>query len=242
MELALEQGMELAVRIVYFAAARDLARVGTENVVLTTNMNVAELKLWLARHQPALAPYLARMRIAINGEFAADSDRVHAGDELTVLPPVAGGAPVDDATHELLAEVRSAPLSIDEVVRAVQQPSAGAISIFLGVVRDHHQGKPVQRLDYEAYVELANKEMGRILAELTRTHPNTRLAALHRVGELAIGDTAVVVAASAAHRDEAFTLCRAAIDRIKDTVPIWKKEWSPDGSALWVNLASDERH
>lgn len=226
--------MELGVRIVYFAAARDLAGVSTENVVLTTNPTVAQFKRWLASHQPALAPYLARMRIAINGEFASDSDDIAAGDELTVLPPVAGGAQ--------LAEVRSEPLSIDEVVRAVQRPSAGAISIFLGVVRDHHQGKPVQRLDYEAYVELANKEMARIVDELTRTHPNTSIAALHRVGELAIGDTAVVVAASAAHRGEAFTLCRTAIDRIKDSVPVWKKEWSPDGSALWVNLASDERH
>ena len=99
----------------------------------------------------------------------------------------------------------------------------------------------MQRLDYEAYVELANKEMARILDELTRTTPNTRLAALHRVGELAIGDFAVIVAASAPHRAEAFALCRAAIDRIKESVPIWKKEWSPDGSALWVNLERDER-
>jgi molybdopterin synthase catalytic subunit len=135
-----------------------------------------------------------------------------------------------------LAEVRATPLSIDEVVAAVRHPSAGGIAIFLGVVRDHHAGKPVARLDYEAYAELAQKEMARILDELERTSPNTRVAAVHRVGELAIGDTAVVIAASAAHREEAFALCRAAIDRIKESVPIWKKEWAPDGSALWVNL------
>jgi len=229
--------MELAepvsVRVVYFAAARDLARISEENVVLDTSLSVRAFKVWLATHQPALAPYLPRMRIAINAEFASDDVVISAGDELTVLPPVAGGA--------TLAEVRSEPLSIDEVVQAVRRPGAGAVSIFLGVVRDHHQGKAVQRLDYEAYAALANKEMARIIDELTRTHPNTSIAALHRVGELAIGDTAVVVAASAAHRDEAFTLCRTTIDRIKDTVPVWKKEWSPDGSALWVNLASDER-
>jgi molybdopterin synthase catalytic subunit len=173
------------------------------------------------------------MRVAQNGEFADEAAVIHDDDELSLLPPVAGGA--------RLAEVRATPLSIDEVVAAVRHRSAGGIAIFLGVVRDHHAGKAVARLDYEAYAELAQKEMARILDELERTHPNTRVAALHRVGELAIGDTAVVVAASAAHREEAFALCRAAIDRIKESAPIWKKEWAADGSALWVNLESDER-
>lgn len=236
----MELAEPLSVRVVYFAAARDLTRTSEENVLLDTNTTVRAFRVWLATHQPALAPYLSRMRIAINAEFASDDSPINTGDELTVLPPVAGGA-TQKARDATLAEVRSEPLSIDEVVRAVRRPSAGAISIFLGVVRDHHQGQAVQRLDYEAYVELANKEMARILDGLTRTHPNTSIAALHRVGELAIGDTAVVVAASAAHRDEAFALCRSAIDLIKETVPVWKKEWSPDGSALWVNLAGDER-
>jgi molybdopterin synthase catalytic subunit len=173
------------------------------------------------------------MRVALNGDFALDTTVIGEGDEIVLLPPVAGGA--------TLAEVRSEPLSLDEVLAAVRAPSAGGIAIFLGVVRDHHAGKAVARLDYEAYRALANKEMARILDELMRTHPNTRVAALHRVGELGVGDTAVVVAASAAHRDEAFALCRSAIDRIKQTVPVWKKEWSPDGSALWVNLEEQDQ-
>jgi MoaE-MoaD fusion protein len=230
---------EIPVRIVYLAAARDLAETSDERACVVISdtepaLDVATFKRWLATHKPRLAPYLARMRIARNGDFAVDADAVREGDELTLLPPVAGGAP--------LAEVRTATLSIDEVVHAVRHASAGGIAIFLGVVRDHHQDKPVQRLDYEAYVSLANKEMARILDELMRTTPNTRLAALHRVGELTVGDIAVIVAASAPHRPEAFELCREAIDRIKQTVPIWKKEWSPDGSALWVNLERDERY
>jgi len=99
----------------------------------------------------------------------------------------------------------------------------------------------VARLDYEAFRVLANKEMERVLRELMEGHPGVRLAATHRVGELAIGDTAVVVAASAAHRTAAFELCRLALDAIKARVPIWKKEWAVDGSALWVNLEGDER-
>lgn len=232
----MSESSEIRVRIVYHAAARELAGTRDESAIVRTAAqpcDVHAFKAWLALHRPRLAPYLARMRVAQNGELARESDVINDDDELALLPPVAGGAP--------LAEVRATPLSIDEVVAAVRHPSAGGIAIFLGVVRDHHEGKAVTRLDYEAYTELANKEMARIVDELARTQPNTRVAALHRVGELAIGDVAVVVAASAAHRAEAFALCRAAIDRIKESVPVWKKEWAADGSALWVNLESDER-
>jgi molybdopterin synthase catalytic subunit len=229
----------MKVRIVYFAAARELARCSSEEVPFPVALDLERFKHWLAAHKPRLAPYLPRMRLAINGEFAADTGHVTAGDEVTILPPVAGGSGA--STPALLAEVREQPLSVDEVIAAVRQTSAGAIALFLGVVRDHHQGRAVSRLDYEAFGALANKEMARILTELAAVHPGARLAAVHRAGELAIGDLAVIVAASAPHRDEAFGLCRQAIDRIKGTVPIWKKEWAPDGTALWVNLERDER-
>jgi molybdopterin synthase catalytic subunit len=103
-------------------------------------------------------------------------------------------------------------------------------------VRDHASGRSVARLDYEAHPQLAVQEMARILAALRAEHPGVRLAAVHRVGELAIGELAVIVGASAPHRAEAFAACRAAIERIKEAVPIWKKEWGSDGSGNWVNL------
>lgn len=223
----------MRVRVQYFAAARELVGTREEQLDFERALDVRGFRRWLAAHKPRLGPYLLRMRVAVNGDFAGDDTLIPDGAEVVILPPVAGGS--------TLAEVRSGPLSLDEVMAAVRAPSAGAIALFLGVVRDHHDGKPVARLDYEAHVPLANKELARILDELTAAHPGARLAALHRAGELAIGDVAVVVAASAAHREQAFALCRAAIDRIKQTVPIWKKEWSPDGSALWVNLETDER-
>jgi MoaE-MoaD fusion protein len=228
----------IKLRIVYFAAARELADCAQEEVLLErSECDVVALCSWLSHTKPRLAPYLVRMRFAVNGEITGESTALHDGDEVTVLPPVAGGS----AGDSVLAEVRSEALSVDEVLRAVQHASAGGVVVFLGVVRDHAEGKAVARLDYEAYVELANKEMKRILQALMQEHAGTRLAATHRVGELTIGDTAVVVAASAPHREQAFAVCRLAIDRIKQTVPIWKKEWAPDGSALWVNLESDER-
>jgi molybdopterin synthase catalytic subunit len=134
-----------------------------------------------------------------------------------------------------LFDIRNEPLALDEVVRAVQAPSVGAVAVFSGTVRDHNDGKPVSLLEYEAYVAMAKKEMQRIAEELERESPGVRLAALHRVGALAVGDVAVVCAASAAHRGQAFDACRRFIDRIKERVPIWKREHGPDGP-YWVGF------
>jgi molybdopterin synthase catalytic subunit len=194
-------------------------------------VSLAELRQLLGALHPQLAPFLARMRLAINDELHVQSVQVHAGDEVAVLPPVAGGSA--SPIHCVLQE---APLSVGAAIAQVSHPGAGGIAIFLGVVRDHAEQGSVSRLDYEAHESLALREMTRILNELSREYPGTRISVQHRVGQLAIGDAAVVVAASAPHRAEAFAACRAAIDRIKETVPIWKKEWAPDGSALWVNL------
>jgi molybdopterin synthase catalytic subunit/molybdopterin converting factor small subunit len=224
----------MKVRMVYFAAARELAACSEEVLEHPAReLALSAFVSWLGDHKPRLAPYLTRMRFARNEEFASMDTVIGDGDELSVLPPVAGGG--------LLAEVRDGALSVDEVIAAVRDPSAGGIALFLGVVRDHHRGTPVARLDYEAHRALAEREMARVLGEQLALYPGVRLAALHRVGELAVGDIAVVVAASAAHREQAFAACRAALDGIKASAPIWKKEWSPDGSALWVNLESDER-
>jgi molybdopterin synthase catalytic subunit len=171
------------------------------------------------------------MRLAVNDDLHVQLDRVEAGDEISVLPPVAGGSA--NPAHCCLQET---PLSVDAAIEAVKHPGAGGIAVFLGVVRDHAEQGAVSRLDYEAHTSLAHKEMLRILLAIAAELPGTRLSVQHRVGSLQIGDLAVVVAASAAHRAQAFAACRAAIDRIKESVPIWKKEWAPDGSALWVNL------
>lgn len=228
--------MEAHVHVRYFAAARELCGTEAETLPLpAAPVALSALREVLAAAHPRLAPHLPRMRLAVNGDFAGDDDDVRAGDEVVVMPPVAGGAPSDADAAPLVA-VRDAPLSVDEVLAAVRHPSAGGVALFLGVVRDHADGAEVARLDYEAYEALAVKEMRRILEGLAAEMPGVRLAATHRVGRLDIGDAAVVVGASAAHRAEAFAACRAAIDRIKDTVPIWKKEWGPGGEAHWVNL------
>jgi molybdopterin synthase catalytic subunit len=124
-------------------------------------------------------------------------------------------------------------LSADEAIASVAHSEAGGLCLFLGVVRESNEGRRVIRLEYEAYAAMAEAEMTRIVVELECENPGVRLAVQHRVGALAVGETAVVCAASAVHRDEAFHACRLLIDRIKARVPIWKRELGPDG-ACWV--------
>lgn len=221
----------MKVSVHYYAAARELA--GCESSMFEfafESTPQAELRMAVIDRFPSLAAFLERMRLAINGDFVDASQPLHDGDRVDVLPPVAGGAPI------VLCRISDQEISLDEVRKAVEHPGAGGICIFHGVVRDHADGKRVSRLDYEAHESLAHKEMKRVLERVAAEHTGVRIAAVHRVGELAVGDVAVCVAASAAHRDDAFTACRNAIDRIKDAVPLWKKEWGPDGEAHWVNL------
>ena len=132
-----------------------------------------------------------------------------------------------------LVALRETALSVDEALASVRDPSAGGICVFLGTVRDHNEGRAVDRLEYEAYPAMAVAEMTRIAEEIAAELPGSRLAVIHRTGSLVVGDIAVVCAASAPHRDEAYRACRALIDRVKARAPIWKREQGPDGSS-WV--------
>jgi molybdopterin synthase catalytic subunit len=223
----------MLVRVHYYAAARELAGCQSSTFEFEGgSVPQAELRRAVGERYPSLADFLARMRLAVNGDFVDASRELVDGDRVDVLPPVAGGSPV------VLCEITDRDISLDAVRHAVSNPGAGGICIFHGVVRDHAGGKPVSRLEYEAHESLAEKEMRRVLSGVADEHPGARVAAVHRVGTLAIGDVAVCVAVSAPHRDEAFSACRKAIDRIKETVPLWKKEWGPEGEAYWVNLES----
>jgi molybdopterin synthase catalytic subunit len=134
-----------------------------------------------------------------------------------------------------LAEIRETPLSVDEVLRSVSDPRAGGTCLFVGTVRDHDGGKDVEQLDYSAHPQAA--QTATALAERLAAEGRTiRIAVVHRVGRLEIGDLAVVVGVSAAHRGEAFDVCRRLIDELKATVPIWKHQRFSDGNDEWVGL------
>jgi MoaE-MoaD fusion protein len=151
------------------------------------------------------------VRMAVNRDYASDATPLAPGDELALIPPVSGGADVQ-------ARVSDGPLSLEALSKAVGRPGAGAIVSFQGTTRD------VERLHYEAYREMAEERMAQVLADCVERHGLEAAAAEHRVGEVPLGEASVVVAVSAAHREEAFAGAREAIDRIKGEVPIWKEE------------------
>jgi molybdopterin synthase catalytic subunit len=141
---------------------------------------------------------------------------------------------MSDARRE--ARVRSEALSLDEAVRAVSHDGAGAVATFVGIVRNQNEGRAVTLLEYEAYGTMAEAELERIENEIAAATPEVRVFATHRTGALEVGDAAVVCAASAPHRGEAFRACRRLIDEIKARLPIWKREHGPDGP-YWVGWA-----
>ena len=134
----------------------------------------------------------------------------------------------------MLTRVQEAPLSLDETARAVADPGAGAVCIFEGTVRDRSDAGEVTGLAYEAWQELAEERLGELASEIFERWSVCRVAIVHRVGELQVGETSVIVAVSAPHRAEAFEACRHGIERLKHDVPIWKKEALASGEAHWV--------
>jgi molybdopterin synthase catalytic subunit len=215
----------MTVRVLYFAAAREAAGVPQETVPAAP-ATVAELRRQLTALHPALARILPRCRIAVNEEFTADEAPVPDGAEVAVVPPVAGGAP--------LFAVVDRPLSLEEVVRAVEAEALGGLVTFTGTVRSVSQGRRVLRLEYEAYRPMAERVLARIGEEVGAVH-GAALAVVHRVGVLLPGQAAVVIAAAAAHRAPAFRACEECLERLKHDVPVWKREVFEDGSE-WVGL------
>jgi molybdopterin synthase catalytic subunit len=226
----------MLIQVLYFAVFRERIGKDAETVELPAGSRIADAIEALEKRHEAVRSLRGRYRIALNQSMIEDiTDVLADGDELVLIPPVAGGAAARRRPDERHVVISAEPLSIDRCVAAVSGPDAGGIATFTGHVRRHSRGITVDHLVYEAYGEMAVKVMREIVDEIEREIPNTRLAVEHRTGRLEIGDVAVVIAAASAHRAEAFTACRAMIDRLKQRVPIWKKEVGTDG-AEWVGL------
>ncbi|HEY5947256.1 MAG TPA: molybdopterin converting factor subunit 1 [Kofleriaceae bacterium] len=222
----------MKIQVLYFAVFRERLGTSEQTLELGDTATVGDAITALAATHSAVAQLRGRFRVALNQEFADDTQPLHDGDELALIPPVAGGAGEAACRH---VELTDRTLSLDRCINAVRGEGMGGIVTFTGMVRLHSRGTTIDHLEYEAYAPMAVKVMTELCEEIEAEIPGTRLAVEHRVGNLAIGDIAVVIAAAAPHRAEAFTACRAMIDRLKDRVPIWKKELSVDG-AEWVGL------
>jgi MoaE-MoaD fusion protein len=164
---------------------------------------------------------------AVNREYAEPGRELVDGDEVALIPPVSGGAFL----------ITDAPLSLDAAVAEVSDPRAGAIATFTGTVRASSRDRSVRYLEYEAYTEMAESVMAGLAAVLKQRYDLHDVAIHHRVGRVEIGEASVVIAISAPHRHDALTACRAAIDELKETVPLWKKEVY-EGGEEWVGQGS----
>lgn len=211
-----------------FASYREAAGVGHIQLDLADGARVRDAIRAVLREHPLVAEG-RQLVIARNREFVDADAPLADGDEVALIPPVSGGATRSTARITVTAD----PLSIDDVVAAVRDDAFGGIVVFLGTVRDRSRGTRVTHLEYEAYAEMAERKMREIADRLEREHAPAKVAMHHRVGDLAIGEVAVVVAAGAPHRDAAFAAGRQAIDELKREVPIWKKEHTEDG-AVWI--------
>jgi molybdopterin synthase catalytic subunit len=167
---------------------------------------------------------------AVNQEYVGGDVRPRAGDEIAFIPPVSGGA---EAPWVGPITIAHGPIDVAALERAASDPAAGAIVTFAGTTRRENAGRRVIRLEYEAYEPMALSEMRKIALDAGHRWPIVRIAISHRVGVVEIGETSVAIAAAAAHRGEAFEACRFAIDRLKEIVPIWKKEYF-EGGELWI--------
>jgi molybdopterin synthase catalytic subunit len=205
-----------------FAGLRERAGTAEQTLDLGDGARVAEV--WPAL---ALGGEPDGLLYAVNREYAEADAVLRDGDEVALIPPVSGGAFV----------VTEAPLSLDAAVAEVADEQAGAIATFTGTVRRSSRGRKVEHLEYEAYTEMAESVMAGIATVLKARYDLHDVAIHHRVGEVEIGEASVVIAVSAPHRKDALAACRDAIDTLKETVPLWKKEVY-EGGEEWIGRGS----
>lgn len=222
--------MKIALRVtaLLFARLREQAGTDRADLELPGGATVADAYAELRRLHPGLESGQGAVRPALNQEFASWDDPLAEGDELAFIPPVSGGSETG-----VLFELTTQPLDARRIETAVARAGAGAICTFTGVVRDNSRGRDTTRLEYEAYPGMAQSQMRAIAAEIAERWPEARVAMAHRTGVLEIGEASVVVSVSSPHRGDAIAACKWGIDRLKETVPVWKKEFFADGE-VWI--------
>ncbi len=229
----------MRVQVRFFARYREAAGRDRMELELPEGGTVEAAWAAVVERYPVLSPYRPHTFFAVGHDYVSPEHPLRSGDEVCLFPPVSGGS-----TEADLYRLTDGPLSEAEVTTAVASPAAGGVVIFSGVVRNETGGRRVKFLEYEAHGPMAEAKMREIGQAVRARWPGvTAVAMVHRVGRLEIGEASIMIAVSAAHRAQAFEACRYAIDRLKETVPVWKKEYFEDGE-VWVGLQSecDHRH
>jgi molybdopterin synthase catalytic subunit len=225
----------MRVRVLFFGQLREIVGVREESAELAGAATVKDVFEHYARKFPELGKFAGKVAASVNQEYAQWNARVADGDEVGFLPPVSGGAGRDCEGHEARDEVRLTreALRVDAATAGIREPGDGALVVFDGFVRDNFKGRRTTYLEYEAYEPMALAQMREIAAQMREKFRVNRTVMVHRLGRLELGETSIVIAVTAAHRAAAFDACRYAIDTLKRTVPIWKKEFFADGS-VWA--------
>lgn len=242
------QAFPMRVRVLFFGVLRDLAGAPSETVEVRQDASVRDVLAYYEENIPALKRSLSSVAVAVNQSYAGPETKLQAGDEIALLPPVSGGVPdpsesatspaSGSETQRVLASehasiVRS-PVDTERTLSDLKHGEDGAALVFEGIVRNQTRGRRTLFLDYEAYEEMALREMESLAAQALEKFKIRNVALVHRLGRLQIGETSVLVVVVSAHRAAAFEACRWLIDTLKRTVPIWKKEHFEDG-AVWAD-------
>ena len=222
--------MKITVR--FFALYRERAGRRVNTVELDGGSTVSQLVDEVRRLFPDLAPPTVDIVAAVNAEYARGETILSDGDEVALIPPVSGGEGMNEITRH--------PLNPEEITARVRKDTNGAVVTFLGTTRLFAEGRKVVRLEYEAYEEMALKEMEKVRLEVTSRWGLEDIAIAHRIGVVDIGEISLVIAVASPHRKEAFLACHQAVDLLKETVPIWKKEFFEDGEH-WVACEEHEQ-
>jgi molybdopterin synthase catalytic subunit/molybdopterin converting factor small subunit len=220
----------IRVRLLSFGSLKTLFADGGDWRDIKPGESVAGLLVQLRDDGILPAAAMRAAAIAVNHSYASPDQILNDGDEVAILPPVSGGTEPD---HPLIALVRE-PIDRASIDRAIKAGADGAVCVFDGIVRNHTRGRATLHLDYEAYEDMALKQMHLLRTEAIDHFGVREVAIVHRLGRLVVGETSIFIAVASAHRGPAFDACRFVIDTLKKTVPIWKKEQFVDG-AVWAD-------
>jgi molybdopterin converting factor subunit 1 len=229
----------MQIHVLFFGILKDLAGRSSDSLDLPGQPTLRDLLNHYQRQIPRLNQIAASLAMSINQEYASPDSQLNSGDEVALLPPVSGGSGQPNSVasptrRSSYAALVHHPIDTHALLASLKQPDDGAAVVFEGVVRNHTRGRRTLYLDYEAYPEMALKQM-ELLAQQALSKFSIRDVALaHRLGRLQIGETSVAIVVASAHRTAAFEACRWLIDTLKRTVPIWKKEYFEDGAA-WAD-------
>jgi len=222
-------------RVQCFAGLRELIGQSELVVELPPGTTAGDLKKYVELEYTALSGRMGAVRVAARFDFLEDSEALPEGEDLALIPPVSGGSPATETSDRI--RLSSEVLEPARVLDLVRGPDAGGIASFIGTVRSVSRGRTVLHLEYEAFSGMALDRMRRIAEAAVQEFGCLRIAVFHRTGRVKVGEDAVVIAAAAAHRDQALRACRAVIEALKADVPIWKREFYEEGSS-WVGWGS----